>query len=366
VARPTEERKGLKVATLQESDVFVVGSVPVADTAEALKLFAGTLGDRVFALPDGETGERRMWIGGLGPLTYSQVPDLEPDPGTEAPFGAYRAKEGVERVSLKGYLPYADAALDSYRTFVEMREAGTIADDLLFQVAFPTPRAAVSIYFPNVEEWKPMEAAYVEAIVADIERILAGIPASDLAIQWDYASELVDMEGAESGRREMDELMPWNPVNSAEEKFADFTSAAYLAPLTEVIPDDVICGYHLCLGAYPQAPMSPAEDLSLVVRVANEMVANTPRKIDFVHLPGTKYADESYFAPLKDLQVGDARIFIGIECGDGREELERRAAAAQKFLPSFGISHHCGYGRDAEGKVPELLGDLLAVAEELS
>jgi hypothetical protein len=355
------------MTTLQKSDVFLVGSVPLEDTAEVLQVCADRVGDRVFALPDGETGARRMWIGALGELTFAKHPDLEPDPETKGPFGAYRRKPGVDTISLNGYLPYADAALSSYRTFKELREAGSIPTGIRFQVAFPTPHAAIGGYFSDVEhDWPLLQDAYREAITADVARILDEVPAEDLAIQWDYCTELCDILGAASGRYESNDTWTWNPKDSAEDKFQSFTASSYLAPLTEPVPAEVACGYHLCVGTWPQQPAVLISDLSYVVRVANAMVANTPRQVDFLHLPAIANADRDFFAPLEDLDVGDARIFIGMECGDGRQALARRAEAAREFLPSFGISHFCGYGRESHGQIPELLGDLKAVAEQMS
>jgi hypothetical protein len=44
----------------------------------------------------------------------------------------------------------------------------------------------------------------------------------------------------------------------------------------------------------------------------------------------------------------------------------RNEAAAREFLPSFGISHFCGRGRDAEHQLPDLLKTSRAGADRLS
>jgi len=353
---------------LNESDIFLVGSVPVAsDTPEeAMRLCAQSVGDRVFALPDGEVGERRMWIGGLGNTTFSRHPQLVPAPDVAAPFGAYRVKEGVDDLSLDGYLPYADAALSSYRKFVEIRKSGLIAPDVRFQVSLPTPHAAIGGYFADTRrEWPLLLRAYERAIVTDIARMVADIPPQDLAIQWDYCTEICDIVGTDSGQRSLDQLWPWNPQGSAEEKFTQYTGAAYIAPLSARIPEQVLLGFHICLGTWPQVPFASARDLTLVVRAANAIVKNTPRRIDFLHLPVVPTAGREFFAPLRQLDIRGARVFLGVEAKDGRAALLRRARAAREFLPSFGISHYCGYGRDAIGSMPSLLGDLRAGARDL-
>jgi|KBSMisStaDraftv2_1062788.scaffolds.fasta_scaffold01482_12 hypothetical protein len=353
---------------LDKSDIFLVGSVPVAgDTPEeALRLCADSVGDRVFALPDGEVGERRMWIGGLGKTTFSKHPDLEPAPDVAGPFGAYRLKPGVTTISLVGYLPYADAALSSYKCFSALRSSGAFPADVRFQASLPTPHAAVGGYFGDTRrEWPMLLRAYEKAIVADIARMVAGIPAKDLAIQWDYCTEICDIVGTDSGQRSLDGLWPWNPQATAEEKFAQHTGASYLAPLSARIPEDVLVGYHICLGTWPQVPFAAARDLSFVVRAANAIVKNTPRRIDFLHLPVVPTAGREFFAPLTKLNIGTARVFLGVEAKDGQDALLRRARAAREFLSSFGISHYCGYGRDAVDVMPTLLSDLRAGADRL-
>ena len=50
------------MSRLQESDVFLVGSVPLESAEEVFRVCSEKVGDRVFALPDGELGPRQMWI----------------------------------------------------------------------------------------------------------------------------------------------------------------------------------------------------------------------------------------------------------------------------------------------------------------
>ncbi|MEQ8697273.1 MAG: hypothetical protein RLT05_12010, partial [Bauldia litoralis] len=58
-------------------DVLLVGSVPFATVDEVFGTCAHTLGSRVFALPDGEIGERSTWVIALTNLTYAKNPDME-------------------------------------------------------------------------------------------------------------------------------------------------------------------------------------------------------------------------------------------------------------------------------------------------
>jgi hypothetical protein len=134
-------------------------------------------------------------------------------------------------------------------------------------------------------------------------------------------------------------LQPATPMNSAEEKFAQYTAPYYIRPLSDCIPEEVRFGYHVCLGTSPQFPTVWTDDLAWVVRITNELVKNSPHRVDFLHLPATVDAGRSFFAPLRDLKVGKAKVFIGVGHRDGRKAIPARA---REFLPDFGISHYCG------------------------
>ena len=69
------------------------------------------------------------------------------------------------------------------------------------------------------------------------------IPPADLAIQWDLAYETQDIEG----------VLAWTP-EGAWERFA-----GPVTRLTRLIPDDVLVGYHLCYGTFPEWPCTRRE-----------------------------------------------------------------------------------------------------------
>ena len=100
--------------------------------------------------------------------------------------------------------------------------------------------------------------------------------------------------------------------------------------------------------------MYEARDYEVLVRMANYAVANSGRTVDWVHMAGPRYLrseDDRFFRPLLDLQVGDARVFLGIVLPlDGEPGLRRRQATASKFLPDFGgrkAESPPGHGRSA-------------------
>ncbi len=358
-------------------DVLLVGSVPFDTVEEVLETCAGSLGARAFALPDGEIGHRKNWIQALPHLTYSKNPDLEPirvvppdevkcppshDPELMlATRGTYRLKPGVAETTLD--LPYATEAINSYEIYKRMRGDGKIAPDVPFQVSLPCTVDATVGFFPDPADHPVLMRAFERAIQADIAQILEHIPAEDLVIQWDYCSELLDIMGA---RRDYLDGQSGIEFLTEEDRIRKYTARDYLAPMTETTPETVPIGYHLCYGTWGGWPMTEVDDLSLCVRLANELCANTPRRVDFLHLPAMREADEDFFRPLQDLDIGDAKVFLGIELGDGVDEMIRRAEAAQTFLADFGVAHYCGYGRDEPARVKELLVDIATGADRLA
>jgi hypothetical protein len=86
-----------------------------------------------------------------------------------------------------------------------------------------------------------------------------------------------------------------------------------------------------------------------VETLANHAVAEAGRSVDWLHMAGPRYLrseDERFFAPLRDLDVGDTRVFLGIVLPlDGIPGVRRRSATASRFLDDFGVAMYCGFGR---------------------
>ena len=57
------------------------------------------------------------------------------------------------------------------------------------------------------------------------------------------------------------------------------------------------------------------------------------------------------------------RAYLGVECNDGLEAIERRIVHARNFLDRFGVSHYGGYAFNTE-ILPQLLTDLRDGADQ--
>jgi hypothetical protein len=324
------------------AELLLVGSLPVDSTDEALRNGAELFGDLVFALPDGETGPRAGWVGyereqlcrpaaGVVVVEETDSPTGRPRHAYETPV--FAVGEGVAELHF-GRWPRIDDAIASYARFTALREEGAIPRGLRFQVGLPFPASALNAFKADFAAHYPIaERAYEELVARELARLVAAVAPEDLAIQWDLAYETQDIEG----------VLAWTP-EGAWERFA-----GPVTRLTRLIPEDVLVGYHLCYGTFPEWPMYEARDLGVLVRMANFAVAQSGRAVDWLHLAGPKYLrseDRSFFRPLVDLEPGPARVFLGIVLPlDGERGLARRHATASRYLENFGVAMYCGFGR---------------------
>jgi hypothetical protein len=245
-------------------------------------------------------------------------------------------------------LKYGGFATASYAVFRRLRDEGTIPADVRLQVSLPAPHSAIDVFFEDPGQWPELYAAYLEGIRAEIAKMLATIPAGELAIQWDVAWEFVDMAMGDRN------YFKFWPKLTAEEKFQ--RHAEQLDGLWQGIPDETLLGFHWCYGTWGGWPMTAMPDLGLCVRMSNEAKRRVRRRLDFVHMPVVRNPDEAFFAPLDELDVGDATVYLGIvHHTDGIDDFRRRRDLARRHLASFGIGSVCGYGRVEPELLPEIL-----------
>ena len=125
-------------------------------------------------------------------------------------------------------LGYAAAYRASYATFRALREEGVVAAGVRSQAEYPTPHAVCG--FVHAEARVRVEPSYERALLADLDMLLAAVPRPDLAVQWDVAVEIGEVErsgGQAIGR-----------IAEAIARYADH------------VPDEVPVGMHLCYGDF--------------------------------------------------------------------------------------------------------------------
>lgn len=333
--------------------IHLVGSIPLKDSAEVFSTVAEHIGDHVHKVPDGETGERAMW-GLWQQRIFKACPQLD---AVEVENN-YAEKDVEIRVKPEftpeqvefGPLGFAKAAIASYPEFKALKDAGRYKADTRFQVSLPTPLAVVNIFFADdfVEEIEPY---YEQAMMAELRAILDEIPASELAIQWDVAVEIMILEMAE------DAHVPF------DDRLAGICER--LGRLAGSVPETVELGFHLCYGDTDHKHFMEPVDMSKLVQVANGVTETSPRVINWIHMPVPRdRLDDAYFVPLKDLKLQPAtRLYIGlIHLTDGVEGTLARLDTARRFASDFGIATECGFGR----RDPDTIIDLLKVHDAVA
>lgn len=326
-------------------NVMFSGGIPADSVEGVFDLLAGTIGDRAAFWPDGEINpERRGWIGAINTMVLAAAPCFEEIPSPlSLPkdhvyhyFKTLKIRDGAT-VDLRGRLPYASDAIASYAIFKRMQGEGRIPQGVRFQCSIPGAHDVVSITFPDVSTWPLLIQAWQAAVQEEYRRILEVIPAEELCIQVDYCTEMIHIGGTWAQK------FDWVPDLPKDELFARYTSPDYILGHLEGLPDAVTLGFHICCGTNPSYPVQPLPDIGLPVELSNAIQAAAGGKVDYFHLPAMVDSDAAYFAPLARLEVGKAKVYLGLECNDGIEGMTRRIEAARGFLPEFGVAHYCGY-----------------------
>ena len=168
-------------------------------------------------------------------------------------------------------------------------------------------------------------------MLREIGEIAAAIPHGELAIQWDAAHEVQNLDG---GRPHWFD----DPEAQIVER---------LARLGNAIPAGIELGYHFCYGSFGHKHFVEPRDMGLMVRLANAVTRKLSRAIAWHHMPVPRdRSDDAYFAPLRGLEISGAKLFLGlIHLTDGAAGAQRRIDAARRFVPEFGVSTECGFGR---------------------
>ena len=267
------------------------GSVNLDDAESVMREIASRIPSGLRRIPDGETGDRGNWIY-FQLQKFLQLPWLVPMRPLDPAEGEYeqmpqlRLADGADPAQV-GWpdLGYADAYLGSYKIFAALREQGVIPPGVRFQVEYPTPLASISGYIVP-EQQQALLDAYERAMFADLGRLLAAVPADEVAVQWDVAVEFGILEEAfaPGGAQAFDAII------------------AGLARCVDQVPAGIPVGLHLCYGDCGHQHFKQPESLALQVRVLDAVAAAAGRPVSFVSftVPQDQRA-ESYFAPLAGL-----------------------------------------------------------------
>jgi hypothetical protein len=327
--------------------VLLVGSSPFDTVREALETFGSELRGFVKRLPDGEPGPRRQWISWQMRTTIATAKGLEPDHADDPTYGStmysYRIKPGLGANDLTfGRLGYADEAKRSYETFKSLRDAGKIAAGTRFQVCLPTPFAVCSRIVPDdlAAVWR----LYEDKLFGEIAEICAALPPTDLAIQWDIATEITAV--LENQKPEL------------ARRFPKDVHVAAIARAADRVPAAAELGLHFCYGDLHHKHLVEPKDTAIMVDFCNRIVPAISRPVTWVHMPVPRSRDDdAYFSPLKALKLPPGtEFYLGlVHMTGGPDGIKRRITAAKRVVSDFGVATECGLGRRSADAMPELM-----------
>lgn len=333
------------------SSVHFNGGVNLADAETVMREIAARVPRGVRRIPDGETGDRQQWIFfQLG--KFWQTTGLEQAPAADMTEGyeqmpKVQLAEGTNPDDIEWpNLGYADAYQESFETFRKLREEGIIPADVRFQVEYPTPLASISAWLVEGDQDR-LEPSYERALIADLDRLLAALPHDRVAVQWDVAVEFGILEIAMGG--------------TAHLTFDDVV--ARLARCVYHVPEDVPVGLHLCYGDYQHHHFQEPPSLATQVRVANRVVADSSRPVNFFAFTVPQYQNTpAYFEPIRDLAVPDETELYFALVPYHPDDQEPGTTADQVRLVdeylgdrAWGICTECGMARAEREDVPTLL-----------
>jgi hypothetical protein len=341
-------------------NVYLVGSVPMANGAEVFETVSAALGARIKRLPDGETGARGDWITWLEPV-FANNPALQKSGEF---FRVHASGTGRERYALRpGFraedarfdnLFYADIAKRAYADFKRLKDAGKIAAGTKFQVDLVPAHSVIWLFLVDALH-APLDPLYNEALNREIDKIAAAIPHDELAIQFDVASAVF-------ARLERNEASSYGRSKAEMQE----TFSAIVADLGNRVPASVDLLYHLCYGDSNHRHVVEPTDMGDMVEFANRLAPNIKRPIQLIHMPVPRNrADHAYFEPLKRLTLRpETELCLGlVHYTDGVEGTKQRLATAKKYAKRFSIATECGFGRRDPRTIPELLRIHAEVAE---
>jgi hypothetical protein len=341
-------------------DIYLVGSVPMANAAEVFEKVSAALGPRIKRLPDGETGVRGDWITWLEPV-FSNHPAFVK---SGEYFRVHASGTGRERYALKpGVRPedvrfdnlfYADIAKRSYADFKRLKEAGKLPAGTKFQVALVPAHSVIWLFLVGALHAQ-IDPLYNDAVKREIDKIAAAIPHNELAIQFDVASAVF-------ARLERNEPSSYGRSKAEmQEAFANI-----LVDLGNRVPPDVDLLYHLCYGDSNHRHVVEPTDMGDMVEFANRVSRQIARPVQLIHMPVPRNrSDDAYFEPLQRLKLRpETELCLGlVHHTDGVEGTKKRLAAAKKYTANFSIATECGFGRRDPQTIPELLRIHAAIAD---
>jgi hypothetical protein len=317
----------------------LVGSIPAANAAEAMRTAVKRLGPDLDYLPDGETGDRRNWV---IPMIdgFRTHPDLR-----LAKEGDWSDYDKTPRFVVRSGHRLYGAALDlgiAAAARAAMAEFDTIRAAMAdggprFQVGIPGDVDLAMFTFGPIGPVRHLRP-FTEALATTMHQTYK-LFGDDALFQIEVPVEQVVVARAPSRLR---------PVLAG-------LLARRIAALAQGAPEGARFGVHLCLGDMNHRALGQLSDASPLVLLANAVAERWPgrRPLQYVHAPlaaaGNPPAEvPGFYRPLTGLKLGpDVRFIAGFahEDQDAATQFQIRDMIENAVGHPVDISNSCGLGR---------------------
>lgn len=317
----------------------LVGSIPAASAAEAMRTAVKRLGPDLDYLPDGETGDRRNWVISMID-SFRQHPDLrltrEGDWSDYDKTPRFVVRSGHRLYGAAIDLGIAAAARAAMAEFDTIR--ATMADGgPRFQVGIPGDVDLAMFTFGPIGPVRYLRP-FTEALAATMHHTYK-LFGDDALFQIEVPVEQVVLARAPSRLR---------PLLAG-------LLARRIAALAQGAPEGARFGVHLCLGDMNHRALGQLSDAAPLVLLANAVAERWPdrRPLQYLHAP-LAAADNppaevpGFYRPLTGLKLGpDVRFIAGFahEDQDAATQFRIRDMIETAVGHPVDISTSCGLGR---------------------
>ncbi|MEV4380794.1 hypothetical protein [Streptosporangium sp. NPDC049644] len=316
---------------------LLVGTLPGETAEEAMRGALERLGPHLRQLPDGETGDRRIWVVGLI-MSLLGHPDLEV--AREGDWSDYKHQRNY-RVR-RGHRLRGDGLDLGYLRWYEINRPvfdKLVEGDLAFQVGVPGD-LDMTMFTLGPTRIAGNRQPFREATVRDIAAIHAKSP-SDVVFQLEVPVETVFV--AKAG--------PLGGVAAAR-------LAAGLHRTVRDAPTGTRFGIHLCLGDLGHKALSRLSSTRPLVRLANAIADGWPsgRTLEYVHAP-LAAGDEPpvtathFYQPLTGLRLPSTTRFVAGFLHENRtvDDQRRLLNTIEKAVGgTVDVAAACGLGRRSD------------------
>lgn len=353
---------------MSKRSVLLVGSLPFENEATAMRRALDALAPLLFALPDGEVGEktpafptgsRSSWVNyAIETLTADTAnwrvirQPVRGEGGWPTDYGSFQHLEGLrppDEMAAQVTFGYDKFFRSSYPIFQRERSARQL-DGLKFQMGIPTG-SALGFAFESPQAGMAYLGAFNTVLAREVNaaRAEAG---DDLIVQIEIPPELY---AAYNFPQMMDQLA-LNPI---------YDLLGKLTPGTQV-------GMHLCLGDFHNESILHPGTLNTMVEFSNRLVAGWPQqhKLVYMHYPFAEGSippttEAAHYQPLKDIRLPEDVRFIAGFVHEKRslDELRGILNTIESVRgQTVDVACSCGLGRRA----PETANQLFTLMSQVA